>query len=190
MLYHWSRTQSAIPGSDRQGPSHTPWNDTEGESVRLWETCHYLTQGLSLVHWLLVLVGWIGDLGETHKKAKLAGNFSSQAGNFGLSWIWLGVMEVWDKEKAIPYSISGTSPEITSYGSPIGVEIHIPGNELACFISPPSHPCTHSFPLFFPPFSSSACEFPQHNSSFSHSSWQIPGIPSTPPTYLPSIGSN
>lgn len=38
-----------------------------------------------------------------HKKPNLQAILSSQARNFGLSWIQLGVMEVWDREKAIPY---------------------------------------------------------------------------------------
>lgn len=47
-------------------------------------------------------------------------------------------------------SIPGTSPETPASGSPVGSEIHLPRNKLACFISPPSHPFTHSFSPSFP----------------------------------------
>lgn len=56
-----------------------------------------------------------------------------------------------DREKVVLYLYQGlASPVTPSSGSPVGFEIHLPGDELACFISLPSHPFTHSFCLSFP----------------------------------------
>lgn len=105
------------------------------------ETCHCPTWGLSLADWLLVLIGCKGD-----KKPKFQGVLSYQARNLRLFWIWLGVGRYGQGES---YSISlpSTSPETPSPGSPVVPKIHLPGNELACFMSPPSHPFSYSLPL-------------------------------------------
>lgn len=94
---------SAVHESYRQGSNPAPKNDTEGRSGRLWED-------LELPHPRLIS----GTLtsGSDWLQRKLKGNTRSQRCrqslqldlNFGSSWTWLVVVEIWDRERAVPYS--------------------------------------------------------------------------------------
>lgn len=150
----WSRMQSSAHGSDSHYLYLKLWNDTVGEIGRLWG-------GLALPPPRLISGTLTSRSGSLQKRLK--GNTRSPSCrqslnlrlgadvDFKLFCSWLRVVEVWNREKA-SYSrfIPGASPVTPSLGSSVGSEILLPGDELAGFMSPPSHPFAHSFCPSFP----------------------------------------
>lgn len=113
--------------------------------------------------WLVAQETW-----RKYKKPNLQAIISSQASNFVLSQIWLGVMEVWDREKAIPYPYQALSLKLLHMEALLGLRfISLGMSWHVLYNLPPTHSLIHSLS---PPSSSSACEFTQHNSSIPYSS--------------------
>lgn len=150
----WSRTQSAAHGNGGQDPLLRLWNDM-GEKIVGYGESWYCLHPRLIFGALTSGSGWL--------QRRLRKNTRSQSCRQSLDirpetgcklWIILDLVsgeEVMDKEKVVPYLCQVlASPVTPSSGSPVGFEIHLPGDELTCFISLPSHPFTHSFCLSFP----------------------------------------
>lgn len=145
-------SQSSAHGNDRQDPSPTALNDTEGGSCRLWGD-------LELSHRRLISGTLTSGSGWLQRRLKgIIGNQSCRQslylrlGTGCKFWIILVMVGGCGgmKQGKVSHTLPGPSPAAAPTHTPVGSEVHLPGDELAHFISPPSHPFTHSFSPSFP----------------------------------------
>lgn len=140
--------QSAAHGNNRQDPSLTGLNDTRGGSSRLWGD-------LELSH--LRLISATVTYGSGWLQRRLRGNIRRLSCRLSL-YLRIGsghklctlLIMVGSGGSMVQGKLShillGPSPAAASTHSLTESEIHLPGDKLACFMSPPSHPVTHPLP--------------------------------------------